>query len=276
MRREDSNNLKKESYKEFTKYQNDSITNYKSNDDRIQKIRANFKLCEEKYKELLRKFYILKLFEKATDMSDSFFDDFKMIDKYLKTSKTYLDSVKKLKELTTIDMPSSSIVDCYYKVCDMIDILDQIKEELGVFESHYYPKFKMTSYNITKTKTKEELERLAKEVNSYIETYNTLEDAYDYVCYNSGEVILDAIEVLVNELKKHQDKLKIRVEKKYFLESDAIIFMDYIGWVNLFSKLQYVFERVDRSLYKDEKVDELLKELQNRYLVVLIFNEKRN
>lgn len=276
MRREDSNNLKKESYKEFTKYQNDSITNYKSNDDRIQKIRANFKLCEEKYKELLRKFYILKLFEKATDMSDSFFDDFKMIDKYLKTAKTYLDSVKKLKELTTIDMPSSSIVDCYYKVCDMIDILDQIKEELGVFENHYYPKFKMTSYNITKTKTKEELERLAKEVNSYIETYNTLEDAYDYVCYNSGEVILDAIEVLVNELKKHQDKLKIRVEKKYFLESDAIIFMDYIGWVNLFSKLQYVFERVDRSLYKDEKVDELLKELQNRYLVVLIFNEKRN
>lgn len=263
-------------YKEFTKYQNDSITNYETIGERIQKTHQNFKLCQKKLEDLYRKYYILQLFEKTTNMEESFYEDFKMMDNYLLKTQSYFDDVKKINNQLTGDMPSSSIVDGYYKVCDLLDVLDEVKGELNRFEKHYYPEFKMTSYNTIKDKTKDEIKKLAKAVNEYIDGYNSLQDAYDFICYNSGDNVVETVGEFVNELKKKQDKLKIRIEKEIFLQSDVVMFMDYLDWVNLFSKFQYVFERVDRSMYKSEKVDNLLNELLIRYLVVLVYNEKRN
>lgn len=263
-------------YKEFTNYQNDSVTNYLTPSDRIAKTHQNFNLCKTKLDELFRMYYILQLFEKSTNMGDSFFDDFKMMETYLEKSKKYYDEVKKINDLLTVDTPSGEIVDGYYKVCDLLDVLEEVRGELEAFERHYYPEFKMTSYNTIKNKTKDEVKKLAKAVNEMIGEYNSLQDAYDYICYNSGEVVVDCVSEFVKALKKKQDKLKIRIEKEIFIQSDVVMFMDYLDWVNLFSKFQYVFERVDRSMYKSEEVDKLLNDLLIRYLVVLVYNEKRN
>lgn len=262
----------REIYQEFGKYNGDSIAKYSTNTDRIFAIKENFKKCEENYKGLLRHYYILKLYEKTVYESEAFTNDFNLIKGYLDNFKKYFNDTKKVKQTITIDMPSNSIINAYYKVSDLGDIIDQLSAELRSFENHYYPKFKMSSYNIVKNKNKDEIEKLANEVNKFIDSFTSLEEAYDFVMYNSGEVITDTINELCSEINK---KEKGSIDATYFIKEDMVVYIGYPDWVNLYSRLQYVFDRVDKNVLKVEKLDKMLKELEVRYVVVLIYNEKK-
>ncbi len=269
-------NNSKESYREFIKYENDSVTNYKTSSERIQKINANFKLCEAKLKEIDRNISILSLFIKTTLETEEFYEDFNVVKGYVDRCKGYFKEALNRKPTVTVDSPSGSIVDMFYEVSDLLDALTEVSKEVKSFEAHYYPKMKMTTYNAIKNLSNSEIDKLTKDVNSYIETFDSLTDASDFISYNSGDLVVSTVAELISELKKNRALVKINLEKEYFLASDVILFMDLIDWINLFSRLQYVFERVDKALYKSEKLDGMLNDLLIRYLVVLINNEKRS
>ena len=73
----------------------------------------------------------------------------------------------------------------------------------------------------------------------------------------------------------NKDKGKVNITKDYFKLSDAVINMEFLDWINLFNKLQYIFERFDSDVFSSENMVKLLHELEIRYFVILINNEKR-
>lgn len=81
------------------------------------------------------------------------------------------------------------------------------------------------------------------------------------------------IDSLVKAIKEEPKKSKLRVENRYFFDNDVIMYLDYLGWVELFSKIQYVKERTDPSIFKKDDVKEKYYLLEKNYLVVLIYNE---
>lgn len=262
----------KQVYQEFEKSSGDSISRYPTNTDRIFVTKENFKKCEEKYKKLLRQYFILVLFKRSVRDTESFLNDFELINSYLEKFKKIFNDTKKVKQILTIDMPEASIVNAYYKVSDLSDIIDQLTLELKSFENHYYPKLKMTSYNMIKDKTKEEVEKMANVVNDYINTFATLDEAYDFVMYNSGTLITDCVSELCNEINKLDEG---SIDVSYFIGEDVVVYISYTDWINLYSRLQYVFDRIDKKILKIETLAQKLSELEIRYLVVLIYNEKK-
>lgn len=242
---------------------------------KIIKIDADYRKAEAKLSEVLYKYYFLKLFSKSANKENDFNKKMLSIDKYINQIKKYFLDIKKMKNSYSKKniLTENEVKELYYKVFDFLGIEKSIEDDLKKFENENYPRFKMLSYNMCKDKSYQELEKLSLEVNSFINGYKNLTDAYDYVCYNSGNLIFEMIDSLVKAIKEEPKKSKLRVENRYFFDNDVIMYLDYLGWVELFSKIQYVKERTDPSIFKKDDVKEKYYLLEKNYLVVLIYNE---
>lgn len=242
---------------------------------KIMKIDSDFKKAESKLNEILYKYYFLKIFFKACYKSDDLNIKMLTIDKYVNQVKKYFLEIKKLKNMNSKKniLTENELKSTYYKISDFLGIEKSIENDLIKFENENYPKIKMVSYNLCKNKTYQELEMLSNEVNNAIAGYKSLNDAYDYVCYNSGNLIFEVIDSLVKTIKDEPKKSKVRIENSYFFENDIIMYLDYLGWIELFSKIQYVKERTDASVFNSENIKEKYHQLEINYLIVLIYNE---
>lgn len=242
---------------------------------KIIKIDSDYKLAETRLSDILDKYYFLKLFSKSANKENDFNKKMLSIDKYVNQIKKYFLDIKKMKNSFAKKniLTENELKELYYKISDFLGIERAIENDLKKFENENYPRFKMLSYNVCKNKTYQELEKLSLEVNNFINGYKTLADAYDYVCYNSGNLIFEMINELVKAIQEEPKKSKLKVDNRYFFDNDVIMYLDYLGWVELFSKLQYVKERTDPSIFKKDEVKEKYHASEINYLVVLIYNE---
>lgn len=238
-------------------------------------IGSDFKTAEKRLDEILFKYYFLKLFSKASNKANDFNLKMLSIDKYVNQVKKYFLEIKKLKNQNSKKniLTENEIKTMYYKISDFLGIEKAIEDDLKKFENENYPKIKMVSYNMCKNKSYQELEKLSSEVNNAIASYKSLSDAYDYVCYNSGNLIFETIDALVKTIKEDPKKSKVRIDNSYFFDNDIIMYLDYLGWIELFSKIQFVRERTDASIFNNESVKEKYHQLEVNYLIVLIYNE---
>lgn len=257
-------------YNEFNNQKENSITNYKNTKELIEAISSFFHKAEEVYLEIERENAILNLFMKTTVSDESFFNDRSLMDTYLNRLKKYYKETKIISSCA-MDNPSNA----YFKVLDFLDIANEIKKEVKRFETHYYNKLKMTSFNALKGKSLEEIIRLSDDVNKFIEEYKSLEECNDFVTYNSGSLVSETVDEVIKAITVNKDKGKVNITKDYFKLSDAVINMEFLDWINLFNKLQYIFERFDSDVFSSENMVKLLHELEIRYFVILINNEKR-
>ena len=74
-------------------------------------------------------------------------------------------------------------------------------------------------------------------------------------------------------IEENPEKSKVRINKKFFFEDEIIMYLDYVGWIELFNKLQYLIQKCDASVFNDEVVSKNYQELEKNYLIVLIYNE---
>lgn len=242
---------------------------------KMMKIDSDFKTADKKLSEILFKYYFLKLFSKASNKSNDFNLKMLSIDKYVNQVKKYFLDIKKMKNMNSKKniLTENELKTMYYKISDFLGIEKAIENDLEKFEKENYPQFKMVSYNLCKNKSYQELEKMSSEVNNAIASYKSLSDAYDYVCYNSGNLIFETIDALVKCIKAEPKKSKVRVDNSYFFENDIIMYLDYLGWIELFSKIQFVRERTDASIFNNESIKDKYHQLEINYLIVLIYNE---
>lgn len=253
----------------------ESLNDYFGENGKMVKIKDDYKKALENLEKILEKYYFLKLFKNAADKANDFNVKMLTMDKYINQVKKYFMDLKKYRNAySKKNIPTDDETkDFYYKICDFKKALVDIKDDLATFEKENYPKIKMSTYNACKGKTYQELENLANEVNNVITSYKTIEDAYDYVCYNSGNLVFETIESILKVIEENPEKSKVRINKKFFFEDEIIMYLDYVGWIELFNKLQYLIQKCDASVFNDEVVSKNYQELEKNYLIVLIYNE---
>lgn len=252
-----------------------SLDGYFDEGSKMLKINKDYKKALEKLETILHKYYFLKLFSKSADKSKDFNIKMMSMDKYINQLKKYFLDIKKVKNAHSKKniVTDNDLKELFYKVNDFLDIEKDIEKDLYKFESENYPKIKMTSYNQCKDKSYQELEKISEEINGAISSYKSIQDAYDYICYNSGNLIIETVESIIKKIKENPDKSKMKFETSFFFEEEVIIFLDFLGWIDLFNKIHFVKQKCDPSIFEDDEVKENLSRLEKSYLVVLIYNE---
>lgn len=245
-------------------------------DEKRQKINTDVASFAEKLTTMLHQYHFLHLFSLAAADKDCFLTEQKNINKYVtQLIKTYEalkkdNNALKRKKLVTDEM----VNELYYQVGDLESYYHDLLEDINDYKKEHFLNLKMASYAFCNEKTYQELEDYTKYVNNEISKYSSLKDAYDYVCYNSGELITETITALVAYMKTGLTKNYVSSFKTdYFLENEIIMYYDYPKWIGLFSKINYVVKKCDKAVFADKNFITAYQELEYKYIIVLIYNE---
>ena len=221
------------------------------------------------------KYYFLKIFSKAADKANDFNNKMLSMDKYVnQVKKMFLDlKIYKNNFAKKNVVSENEMRELFDEITDFLQSEEEITYDLQKLEAENYPKIKMTSFNLCKNKTCQELENIANEVNKYIATYKNLNDAYDYICYNSGELISEFTKDIISTIHQNPTKCKIKVSDNFFFDNDIIMFLDMRGWIELFSKIDFLKNKCDASVFEKPSIVEKYHELEINYFIVLIYSE---
>lgn len=221
--------------------------------------------------KLLHHFFFLKLYSRAAKKSPQFNQDLLNLDRYVNNLKREYEDAKRMinvfKKYATLS--DEKIQELFTKISDVYDYHRELADDLKQLQAKYYPTLKMSAYTLANEKKYFELERLSMSVSKELLLYKSLEEAFDYYCYNSGELINELVNLFV-ELPR---KVKIDVDYHYFLQSDAIINFRYTDWVELYSKFMYMKKRIGNTTLYTKKFRDLFEQFEIRYAIVLIYNE---
>lgn len=242
-----------------------------------EKILESINAFEKKSSAMLHKYYFLKLFSKVAFKDQKYNEQLLSLDKHInRIKKNYEDLKKKTDVLKYLnDTGDFELEDVFAKINELYEFYRGLNTDIDKFQSNYYRNLKMTAFSICNDKSYQELESLSKSVNKTIEEYKTFQEAYDYIYYNSGELIVDTINSLVQCLENSGNKQYISTYKyDYFLETDFVVVLKFTEWIELFTKIRYVMRTATKvEIFDFLKFKEYYQELEKRYIIMLIFNE---
>jgi hypothetical protein len=257
------------------KYNLDDCFDQKTKQDRILECLLSY---EKKSSSMFHKYYFFKLFSKAAMRDSKYNEQFIVIDKHINRIKKNYDELKKKTDYLKFvkDAGDLELEDIFTKINELFEFYRGLDADLNKFQKTYYQDLKMTSYSICNDKTYQEIEALNKSVNKMIEEYKNIQEAYDFIYYNSGELIVDTINSLVQCIENSGNKQYISMYKyDYFLESDYVVVLKFTEWIELFTKILYVLRMITSKVDSFDFLNfkSHYQELEKRYLILLIYSE---
>ncbi|NLD26446.1 MAG: hypothetical protein GX661_03710 [Acholeplasmataceae bacterium] len=256
-----------------SKYNLDDCFDQKTKQERILE---SIQAFERKAGSLLHKYYFLKLFGRAALRNSSYNEQTLYLDKQINRFKKNADDLRKRTDVLKYvkDVENLELEDVFLKINDTFDFYRDLDNTLNRYQNTFYPRLKMASFSICHDMTYQEIESLLKSINEMLEGYKNIQEAYDYICYNSGELIINTIQSLVNSLANSNNKHYEAYNFAYFLNSDFVMVMSFSEWVELFTKILYVKRTAkDVELFDYLQFKNYYQELEKRYLIMLIYNE---
>lgn len=243
--------------------------------DKIKEIHNYIKAKKVKLNAVIKDFLILKLYRKCANKKglsgkDDFNLDYIKMEKYINRLKLDFSATEKY-ILSAIKKNLEEYEDIYHMI-DMVlyvvDFISGIEKDLKAFKKNYYHDFKVPSIILFTNKQVREVEIIEREVDEELAKYKSIEQAYDYFIYNSGELILDTL----NELIRIKDS-GISIDIHYFLQSDAIIKFEYNEWVDLITKILFVQSKIKGKAETSAEFERLFVSLEVRYIILSMKKE---
>lgn len=239
-----------------------------STNELVQLTTKEFEKTRKSIEKAFHEYALLKLFYRAIKPTDSFNKQFLSVEKFLNRLKQdYEKLLKYLNELKKFQPEREIYIDVYYKLVELNIIITGINDEIKELQDNYYPEMKVTVYNLCNDKTAKELEELNDNVNNYLKEFKNIQEAFDYICYNSGPLISDTVSSFVESLKANGRSVSI----EYFLDSDVVIAFNYIEWVNLMKRIKFIKAKFRNDNYSLTFMENY-KNLEVSYAIILIFN----
>lgn len=243
--------------------------------DKVKEVYNFIKGKKNRLNAVLKDFLILKLYRKCANRKglsghDDFNIDYIKMDKYINRLKLDYNATEKY-VMSAIKKNLEEYEDIYHmmdRACYINDFILGVEQDLKVFKKKYYHDFKVPSIILFTNKQVREIEVIENEVEEELKKYKSLEEAYDYFIYNSGELILDTL----NELVRIKDS-GIVIDIHYFLQSDAIIKFDYNEWVDLITKILFVQSKIKGKAETTTTFDKLFVALEVRYIILSMKKE---
>lgn len=247
-----------------------SLDKTMSLEGQIKQVDKDLSIIETKINNIYRDFLFLKLFNLSAKQDDEFLKDYNALNHYINKFLNDLANVKRFLNSFRgqMDRTGYSIDEVYNEVNNFYDYLTGLNSDINDLKKKYYPEFKLTSHTLVKDKTIEEYEDLIYRVENELRNYKDIEEAYDYIIYNSGNEIID----LVYEFLNTKLKQPIKLTYHYFLQTDAIIDFKHHEWVDLFVKFNYVMKKLSGVTYSKRFI-EMYRNFETKYTIITIYNE---
>lgn len=265
-----------EIYQERVEYRDESfeIESLPDSESRIQKTLEVLAAFEKKYHQTLHKYQFLKLFSRAALKNANFNERTLKLDKEINRFKKTYDEVRKRADVLRHLKEEGETEALYRKLSALFDYGKQLNKELTNYQQTYFPRLKIASYSLCSDMSPGEIENLNKAVNKMLEEFKNIQEAYDYIVYNSGDLLNETVDAFVAALKNSANPKYREYDRKYFLASDYVMVLNFSEWVDLFTKLHYI-----KRIAKDIELFDYLhfknhyQELEKRYAILLIYNE---
>lgn len=263
---------KEKLYKETTivRVRDASLDKTMSLEGQMKQVEKDINIIELKIDSLYREYLFLKLFHLSAKYSEKFVKDFNSFDHYINKIRNNLLNIKRY--FTGIrgqmDVTGHAIDEVYTEVNNFYDYIIGLYSDIADLRKKYYHEFKVTSHALVKDKTIEQYESLIYCVETELNKYKDIDEAYDYIVYNSGNEIIDLVEGFLNMNLKQTNKLTYH----YFLQTDAIIAFKHHEWVDLFVKFNYVMNKLKGVNFSKEFLEKY-KNLETKYAIITIYSE---
>ena len=160
----------------------------------------------------------------------------------------------------------------YVKSIDLIKVLDELTEEINNVKEHYFLKVRSAMHTITKEFNALELKALKERVDKTLDDFLDIEQAYEFVYYQSSELMYDTINALIMSLKSIGNS---SYHMEQFLGSSYAFSLSYMEWMNMFNRIHGAMEE-----FKDKKPEDYYvfkknyDELLVRYIIFVIWYEE--
>ncbi len=262
---------KKEYYSEkMPTITNDLILEEEASIDiKKNKLKTALEKVQKTIDDNAHQFVFLKLFVRAAKTDLSFEDKIKELEHYSNVLRNELKEINKIHnsyrrndELFNLNYNELST-----KIFEIKSFASGVKKDIARLEKDYYPSLKVTAYNLIDGKSTKEIELFIEDVEAFIKDFKNFEEAFDYICYYSGDLIMDTVYSLVEILKKNECK----IDHKYFLNSEVVITYTYFEWIDLIRKIKLVIKKYN-SVLQDNKFLNNFKKLEVRYGIIVIYN----
>ncbi|MFA7435805.1 MAG: hypothetical protein WC006_05525 [Bacilli bacterium] len=269
-----------EIYYERVEYQADkfSLKDCVSEEEQKNKLINTNDNIEKKFGFLFHTYNFLKLFSRSADKDNKFNEKMIVLDKQINRMKKMHDDIKRRIELIKyIEASDHELESVSIAINDLITFYNNIELELADLKARYYKHLKMASFSICNDKSYQELDALNKNIKKIIDGYKNLSEAYDYIYYNSGDLIVDTVNALMDCFENSNNKeLRNSYKFNYFLNSDYVVALSFAEWIELFTKIKYVMRVASKvELFDYLKFRDLYTELEKRYILMLIYNEMK-
>lgn len=240
-------------------------------DIKKSKIKITLDKIQKTIDDNVYQFAFLKLFSRAAKADSNFERKISEVEHYSNELRNRLKMINRMHNSyrQNDELYNLNYNDFSTKIFEIKSFANGLKKDIEKLEKEYYPQLKVTAYNLIDGKSTKEVEIFTEKVESFISGFKSFEEAFDYICYYSGELIMNTVSSFVSILKKHNSK----IDSKYFLNSDYVITYTYFEWIELIRKIKLVLSKY-QNINLNTKFLDNFHELEVRYGIIVIFNAR--
>lgn len=273
----DTVNKKEEDLSSFNSNRSDNeIVGFNLSSVQIKKdiIELNYSKIKKSNYEITSEYYIFKIFSRIILKDKDFINNIEIIDKHMnRVKKEYEILQKAMNELhNSLVEDDTYLNDAYEKLRSIDEFHRRIKDILQDVKNQHFNLLKIATVNVCLNKSNQDLEVLYDRLNSFLNDYKSLKEASEYIFYNSGSIILDLVESIVNKINQSKNKEHLKTyDIKYFLKSDVVITLEFTEWIELYNKVKFVTKLLsDTTLVNDRLFKEKFNDFEMRYLILMM------
>lgn len=155
--------------------------------------------------------------------------------------------------------------------CDTIlDLISEIKDDV-------YPRFKLASMIIIDNMSNEVLENFYEEVKKTISQFNSMEEASDYLFYNTGEQLSRFVADLLEYIKDAPERILRLIPIDYFQSKKTIITLSVKNWFEIFNNIRFTLKYVGNyRRHEYQAIMEKYRALEVYYFIIISGYNKVN
>lgn len=225
----------------------------------------------KKHRSLINTYYQAIIYSKIASKDNKFNIQMLTIDKHINRFNRELKAF--YKDITFLEHGEDITIEYIEKTSEKLINIDHfyhtIKKCLDEVMQKYFGHMKIATANICMNRSNEELEIISQNLNNYLNDFNHLQEAAEYIFFNSSHQILKTIDSLIKLFNNEEFTFN------YFLKSDDIITLELTEWIDLYNKIRFVIKKAPHVLENDDFKNNYF-QFETSYLILMLNMEAKN
>lgn len=247
-------------------------------EDKLGIINREFNECLRKNDELTHSYYTMRIYSKIASKDREFNIKILDLDKQInRIRRNQEDLSYQLNNIANKELNNDTLEEFYHRITNYQDFQKEIDRRIKNINLRYFSHLKIATVNVTMNKTNKELDSLYQHLNLFLGDFKSLNEAAEYIFFNSGQLIISLVKSLINCFLDYGKEEYIKTyDFAYFLESDVIITLRLTEWIELYNKIKFVMKiTIDADLINYLEFRNNFIQFELRYIILMMNMEGR-